>query len=357
VALAPAWFWTFLCLTRARRYVVTNAFLRPKKRKRSFFGGLARFARWRAARRRGDGKKDLRYLPGDEPVLWRDTMDTFLDWPHGFRMTVLLVMVPLLLLVVPTVLMSRHGRPSYTLSFYVTMVWVLGAVTVFSRSVGLFAEERANQTLVILLTTPLSGAEIVRQKAKVPWRMTLLLAAPLGTLFVAEAIIEARLQSPGWAFAQLAYVTVSALAVLVLLPTLYWMVLYVGLRIHNRTRAAVVAMGAVFAWNLGPSIVVALLPGYRHGLLDVVSAYVQQACPARLIAIAESGFTDGYSFRYRMPGGFASLAVGFGVNIALMWIIRRACLKNADRYLGRPPVRDAGEEVPAAAAPTEGGAA
>jgi len=285
-------------------------------------------------------------------------MNTFLDWPHGMRATLLFTMVPLLMLVVPVALTSRYGHPSYTISFLVAAAWVLGSVTVFSRSVGLFAEERASQTLEMLLTTPLSGAEIVRQKAKVPWRMTLLLAAPLGTLFVAEALIEIRFRNPGAILAQLAYLMISALSIVILLPTLYWMVLYVGLRIHKRTRAAVIAMGAVFAWNFGPSIVAGFLPRYRGGPLAVVSGLAEQICPWRIIAIAEAGFTQAYVWRSaRTLGGPAAALFGLAANAALLWFVRRACLRNADRYLGRPPVRDTDKGTPVPAAPPEGGAA
>jgi len=333
VSLAPAWFWTLLCVRKARRLLVSHAFLPPKKRKRSFFEILARVAKRDAARRRKAGIRDTSFLPGDEPIAWRSTTGTYLDWPHGVRKMLPLIMVPLLLLVVPIVLLSRHGEASYTLSFFVAVAWIIGGIAVLSRSSALFAEERSNQTLPILLTTPLSGAEIVRQKARVSWRQTLLLAVPLATLFVAEAIIEFRLSRPGDVLAQLAYLAISVLSVFILLPTLYWMALLVGLKIHNRTRASVVAMLAALAWNFGPS----MLRGFFPYSMRWVTGFLEYVCPWRIISIAEVGFSRGYRWQHDIHfGGLAAALAGLAVNAGMLFIVRRICLSRADRYLGRP---------------------
>jgi len=337
LSLAPAWLWTLLCVRKARKLLVSHAFLPPKKRKKHlFFGNMIRYARREAARKRKRGIDDANFLPDDEPVLWRDTVNTYLEWPHGIRGILLVIMIPLLLLVVPIVLLSRHGEASYTLSFFVATTWIIGGIAVLSRSSALFAEERSNQTLPILLTTPLSGADIVRQKARVPWRQTLLLAAPLATLFVAEAIIEFRLNRPGDVLAQIAYLALSMASVFIILPTLYWSALLIGLKIHNRTRASVVAMLAALAWNLGPS----MLRGFFPYSLRWVAGMLEYVCPWRIISIAERGFTTGGRWDY-MGGGpnwpaFTAALVGLAANAGLLLLIRHICLSRADRYLGRP---------------------
>jgi len=337
VSLAPAWFWTFLCVRKARKLLVSHAFLPPKKRKKhTFFGNMIRYTKREAARKRKRGIDDTRYLPGDDPVLWRDTVNTHLEWPHGFRGILIIIMAPLLLLVVPIVLLSRHGEASYTLSFFVATTWIIGGIAVLARSAVLFAEERSNQTLPILLTTPLSGADIVRQKASVPWRQTLLLAAPLGTLFVAEAIVEFKLASPHSVLHQLAYLALSIASVFIILPTLYWMAIFIGLKIHNRARASVVAMLAALAWNFGPS----MLMGFFPYSLRWVAGMVAYVCPWRIISIAERGVSTGYRWDYASHGqswfAFAMALAGLGVNAGLLLLVRHICLRRADRYLGRP---------------------
>ena len=337
VSLAPAWLWTYLCVRKARRLLVSHAFLPPKKRKKhTFFGNMIRYAKRHAARKRRQSVDDTRNLPEDHPVLWRDTVNTYLEWPHGVRGMLVIIMAPLLLLVVPIVLLSRHGEASYTLSFFVATTWIIGGIAVLARSAVLFAEERSKQTLPILLTTPLSGAQIVRQKARVPWRQTLLLAAPLGTLFIAEAIIEFRLNRPGDVLAQLAYLALSALSVFVLLPTLYWAALLIGVKIQNRTRASVVAMLAVLAWNFGPSMLMGFFPRslrWLAGILGFIS-------PWRIISIAERGFTIGGRWGYWSQGqnwpAFTAALAGLAVNAGLLLLVRHICLSRADRYLGRP---------------------
>lgn len=85
LATLPAWAWTAVFLWKARKYLLSRAFLPPKRRRWSFFGNMVRYARREAAwkRHRGQLVEDTD-LPGDEPVAWRETANTFLEWPRGF---------------------------------------------------------------------------------------------------------------------------------------------------------------------------------------------------------------------------------------------------------------------------------
>jgi hypothetical protein len=336
---------------------VSHAFLPPKKRrKHTFFGNMVRYARREAARKRKRGVDDTRYLPGDEPILWRDTMNTYLEWPHGVRGTLIVVMAPLLLVAVLVALGSRQGQESLTFGFFVAATWVLGGIAILTRSSTLFAEERANRTLEVFLTTPLSSAEIVRQKARVPRRLALLVAVPLGALVVIESLVEFQPHRSGGIVAQLAYLGLSALAVFVLLPTLYWMGLLIGLRIHNRTRASVVAMAAALAWNFGPSMLLAFVPYSLRGTLGWAVGLLTIMSPWRIVAIAEAGFARGFRGGYGAHlGGLTAALGGLAINAGLFLLLRHACLRNADRWLGRPAPSARGGDAAGRAPRAEGG--
>jgi hypothetical protein len=162
---------------------------------------------------------------------------------------------------------------------------------------------------------------------------------PLGTLFVIESIIEFQSHRSVSVLYQSAYLALSALTVFVLLPTLYWMVLFIGLRVHNKTRVSFVAVIAVLAWNFGPSMVQPFIPHFLRGTLGVAVGFLRYMSPWRIIAIAETGFVSDYPLAYyaRGLGGFKAALAGLAMNAVLLFVIRRMCLKNADRYLGRPP--------------------
>jgi hypothetical protein len=139
------------------------------------------------------------------------------------------------------------------------------------------------------------------------------------------------------------YLAAATLAVFIFLPAFGWVSLLLGMRMRDARRATLTALGVVLAWNVGPPLVAGwfvALVGSAHVL---VPAHLALLSPMSLILFVESGF--------RMYGdlgfGFLSALPGFAVNAAIFLFVRRACLKNADRYLGRGAVGGAISDVPA----------
>ncbi len=346
--LVAAWGWSAVFLWRARRYLVERAFLQPKRRKYSFFGGMVRYARREAARRRKRGQNDTSYLPAAEPILWRDTTNTYLDWPHGFRGALGLTMFAVCFFALPSLLAGFSGQQSAYLSFLVSVLWIIAAGCVTARSSNAFALERANQTLEVLLSTPMSGEEIVRQKMKVSWRLALFFAVPLVTLVAAEALVEFGRFG---ILHQLTYLAVATASVFVFLPAFAWVSLFVGLRVRDARRATLLALGAVFIWNAGPVALMATATWFTRADAPGRILLLALPSPAFVIGLLEHGSVG------PSAGTMCHLlaAAGLALNVAMLFAIRRLCLKNADRYLGRPAAPGATADVPAAAVTVEGG--
>jgi ABC-type transport system involved in cytochrome c biogenesis permease component len=341
--VVAAWAWSGVFLWKARRYLVERIHIPPKRRKHGFFGQMVRYARREAARRRKRGDDRRARFPDDEPVLWRDTTNTYLDWPHGFRGTLGFVLFPMIYMLAIAALLGRAGEQCWWITFLASVLWIAGAVAVTVRSSRAFASERARGTLDVLLTTPLAGADIVRQKMKASWRLALVFAVPLIVLFLVEAWLETAGMSLRMALDAVLYLAAATLAVFIFLPAFGWVSLLLGMRMRDARRATLTALGVVLAWNVGPPLVAGwfvALVGSAHVL---VPAHLALLSPMSLILFVESGF--------RMYGdlgfGFLSALPGFAVNAAIFLFVRRACLKNADRYLGRGAVGGAISDVPA----------
>jgi ABC-type transport system involved in cytochrome c biogenesis permease component len=291
-------------------------------------------------------------LPDDEPILWRETMNTYLDWPHGFRGTLGFAIFPLIFVILAAALGPSKSGECGWISFLICTMWIIGAIAVTVRSSRAFASERAHRTLDVLLTTPLTGSEIVRQKMKSSWRLALVFAAPIATLCFIEALLEIREFTLTAMLSALIYLAAATLSVLIFLPAISWVALLVGMRLRDSRRATLLALGVTVVWNAGPLALMASVTWFTRG--DSFSILLLALpSPAFVVALLESGRA---AFPIGMLGPLLASA-GLVMNLAILIWIRRLCLKNADRYLGRPVASGETEKSSTDALRVEGGAA
>lgn len=175
-------------------------------------------------------------------------------------------------------------------------------------------------------------------------------AAPLATLIVIEALLELGAHAP---LDQLIYLALSTLSVFVFLGAFVWIAQFVGLRVRDRRRATFVALGVAFAWIAGPPVLAGLVPTYAHGPAADAVASLRFLSPAVTINFLESGVLVS---RYGVAAASPALA-GLVVAGGVLFLARRLCLRNADRYLGRPAVSAAEVRDPAPVGAAGGGAA
>ncbi|MHC4506346.1 MAG: hypothetical protein ACYTFI_23880, partial [Planctomycetota bacterium] len=362
-----AWGWTGFFLYRARAYLVSRAFLQAKDRKLGFFSALgpaAAGAFAKAGRRERSGAAAS--LPDDEPITWREVTRSALGGPYWFTRISLLFALPVLFFGLVSVAMGRRGGPTCPVSWLVYLLWFLAALAVSAPGGGAVVVERAKRTLDLLLTTPLAGREIIRQKSASTRRLVAVLMAPFGMLFVIAAVWRAgdirRAAFGGRDLGPLGYLVIAAISVPVFLGAFGWVARWIGLRAPNRARSALLTLGVLVGWTAGPSMVA----GAVASLLRTPSgpggiAWLYLTSPAMMIRLVERSGT-GESFRELFGTGPAvPIAASFALHAAVALVFRALCLRNADRYLGRAvpegrhwPKREAGyplvEEASAASA-------
>ncbi len=362
-----AWGWTGFFLYRARTYLVSRAFLQGKDRKFGLFGALGPAAAGAFAKAgRWEGFGGTASLPDDEPITWREVSRSALGGPYWFVRMSMLFALPVLFFGLLSAAMSRRGGTTCPVSWLVYLLWFLAALAVSAPGAGSVVVERTKRTLDLLLTTPLAGREIIRQKSAPTRRLVALLMAPFVTLSVIAAVWRAgdvrRAASGGRDLGPLGYLVIAVISVPVFLAAFGWVARWISLRAPNRARAALVTLGVLVGWAAGPFMVtgaVASLMRTQTGPGGIAWLYITS--PAMMIRLVERSGT-GESFRELFgTGPAAPIVASFALHAAIALVFRALCLWNADRYLGRAVPegghwfkRDAGsplaEEVSAASA-------
>ncbi len=269
---------------------------------------------------------ESRIPPDGEPVAWLDVKRHSLGKARLLLHVLVFVEIPILVLAAFACLLGRTQERAAALSFLVGGLWLVAMLLVTVHSADSIAGERYRQTLDVLLTTPLSGAQIVSQKMRATRRFILVLLIPFITLYAIEAVWEHA------AYLNLdsgPYVAASLLCLVAFLPTCAWLSQWIGMRSRTRFRAAVTSLTAVAAWNVLPILVQWLVA--RDSMIALFS-------PLAMVAAAESG-----ELRYMWGGVWTTLFVVFYFNLAALYYFRWACLVEADTHLGRIPTPPAGK--------------
>ena len=279
-------------------------------------------------------------LPENEPVAWRELHKRSMGKLHYLVRLGLLIEVPVLFI---GVFALSEPAAHETLSMLACLIWALAALLLAVQGANTIVAERTRQTLEVLLTTPLWGDDIVRQKMRAIYRLCILFAVPLLTLMAMGSIGQAfhsyRSYYSGYSGDEQGvgvYLVSSLLCIGIYLPLLAWFSLWVGLRVRTRGRAIMASLVALAAWCLAAPVLLLVLGAC--GMVEMSSSGGFPNCllllsPAVGVAATEFGW-----------GGHSGLFEGWGVGAmifnfvlygAILFRLRYLCLRDADRLLRR----------------------
>jgi ABC-type transport system involved in multi-copper enzyme maturation permease subunit len=213
--------------------------------------------------------------------------------------------------------------------------WILALLTLPILSANAVASERTNERLSAILTTPLTGPEILNEWMAPVRRWIQFLMRPLIVVFVVEAAFKFKIQDPAdprWRNLAV-YFGISLLTVWIYPRLVQWFCLWIGLQIRNQIRAMMTAFLLVAAWCLIPLPVSGYLLETRL-LSEQWSNLLNFVSPVTVIRTAEALGSPKSDVDLTLNLVVLVLA-HFAVAAALMWKVRQLCLTNADRYLGR----------------------
>ena len=274
-------------------------------------------------------------LPEDEPIAWRETAKKSLGTiRYLFRVFVALE-VPTAAICVLIALYESAGDIEGA-SVLLFLIWIIAALLVSVAATSLISGERSHQTLDVLLTSPLTGREIVLQKMRGVRRLITVLLVPFLTVFALEAWWKwefadySRFGQQRLEFSRPAYLMCSLLSVLIYLPLIAWVSLLIGLRVRSQSKAIISAVAAIAIWCIAPFLVpITSEILFGPSRMEAGMSYFLLISPAWIIGTNE--FYEYHSF----GSAWGPIVVNFALYGALLYGIRLQVLVNADRWLGR----------------------
>ena len=336
-----------LFLLLARVFLVRRAFLPPSH----FFLRLFRRldgVMHRANRITGHRMllRETRSLPDDDPIAWREMTRKALGKVHYLVRILTAIELPVIFLCAIASFETDEFRgQNPMLSVLAALTGTLAVLALSVQAANTIVSERVQQTLEVLLTTPLTAREIVAQKARVLRRFMLVLAVPLVTIFGSECYLEWGI-TPGSGEAKdgpLIYIVCVLLTVGIFLPLTSWLSLWIGLKMRTRFKAILTALAVIVAWCVVPVIGVIFLQSVRGfdeppGVL--IKGVLLALSPVGVPAINEESDLHNFppfdAWHSNMPGtAWLVLAVNFTFYAALLLLFRHLALSRADRYLRR----------------------
>jgi ABC-type transport system involved in multi-copper enzyme maturation permease subunit len=270
--------------------------------------------------------RDVQLLPKTKPVAWREMSKKSLGTTRYLFRVLVVLELPLL-----CVFQLLNGPGASTSPNSVTvllyLLWGISVALVAVHAAGLVSSERSRQTLDVLLTTPISGREIILQKFRGVRRLIWVLLVPFLSIFAFERWFKI---SHGWE-----YFCWSTVFVLIYLPLTAWFSMWLGLQFRSQLRATAAAVCLIVAWMTLPhGIQYLLVSGFDVQFPDGAQ-YLLLLSPAVVIPAIESANPSAHG----IPDPYWTFYL---VNIALygtlLWMFRRLSLKDADTRLGRAKI-------------------
>ena len=252
--------------------------------------------------------------------------------PTVLSFAIIFSVIALLVLITDVILNPKSGGGFY---FVVGALWILALLTIPIQSANAVASERMNERLGAILTTPMTAREMLHEWLGPVRRWIKFLIRPLIVLFVIEALLKFKSQKPEdsrWTNLAL-YMGLSLLTVWIYPELARWSCLWIGLRIRNQVRALMTLLVLMVAW--------CILPLAAAGYLVETGLWpAQWKEPLRFISpITVIHTTESLGRNATEAGVSPDMVVMACAQLAvaalLIWGIRRSCLANADRHLGR----------------------
>lgn len=214
-------------------------------------------------------------------------------------------------------------------------LWILALLTVPIQSANAVASERISERLGAMLAMPLTAREILDEWLAPIRRWIQFLTRPLIVVFLTEALVKFMTQKPEdprWKNLAL-YLGLSLLTVWIYPALVQWSCFWIGLRVRNQIRALMTSLLLVVAWCLLPLFASGYL--VETGLLPAEwNQPMRFASPMTIIGTAEA-IGRRAADPAVAPEMIVMAFIQLGLAAALMGWVRRRCLTNADRYLGR----------------------
>ena len=279
-------------------------------------------------------------LPENEPIKWRETTKRSLGRMRYLVRMFVLVEAPLLVYCAHHVISDiSSGNTDSSATTIVFFLWGISALLICVQGASLIAREKTQQSLEVLCTTPLSTNEIIQQKFAALTRLMIVLAVPLGTMFVFQQFFGLLNPSNNYNAARLrescqsgAYFVGSITTACIYLPMMGWLSFWIGLAAKSQGRAIVTTLAVLVGWAVLPfiCIVFPLELFFRHTQQEIL-AVVMHFSPLTQILVNEFG----PPFGSQKFSGYWPVVVNGIAYLTIALVFRQICRVRAAHYLQR----------------------
>ena len=279
-------------------------------------------------------------LPDQTPVAWRElNRRSLANWRYLVRFLVAGLGT---IVGIVTLIAISGGNVHISGVLHVSALCLLGLTLLLVLVLGstLIAAERTQQTLDVLLTTPLTARTILMEKLSGLRRITwaILLSASLILLWGAyEKYISTHYEtnngfSDSGTQGKLSVVIATCAYFIILPPLFTWFAVAIGLLVRSRNRAMITALIGGCLWLGSTMIIAAILFGlfnFRESSPIAVFIYFTPGYVPLLNEIGNGELNGGFG---RAPLAITVFILWHG---GLWFFLRWWCLRHADRLMRR----------------------
>jgi len=278
--------------------------------------------------------RDGEPLPVSRPVAWRETAKKSLGTFRYLFRVLLLLQSPLIVVLAMLSDGPRQNDNVAIIDWYLNGVLLIMTGMLVIHASGLISGERGRQTLQVLLSSPLTGQELIHQKQAGVLRLSRVMLVPILTILAFQA----------WWYRGDTYLwpalTLTLATTLVLQRVVTWTTIWIGLRVSSQARALIFAVSAVVAWwAVGQYGIYLALRLLETPLSNQLAETWVQMHPLTTLAECQRLVRERVNplqvgARVRQPA-WVLHGVGLVLHLLFYLAIKRRCLSQSDRWLGR----------------------
>ena len=277
-------------------------------------------------------------LPDQAPVSWRERSRAAVCVPrHMFRLFCLVCVPTIFILLFLAAAhadifwtAARRHRNADGFSIFLMFLWLPALLVPAVYVANLISGERSDQTLDVLLTTPLEPRDILRQKMAAVPRVVGLVALPLVITVLIEFWGEyacRRMLGEG-----IIYLVLALGSIFIYEHLVVWIAMRSSLRTRRRSAVVLLTLIWILAFILVPLLLAAVIGLAGHGDPFEFEEMLFMS-PGGVFILAEFHvFDDDVDY---LAAGLSGLAIYFTIAM----VIRYRCFATADRLLHRTPRR------------------
>jgi len=325
-----------LCLGLTRWFLVRRAFAPPSHFLPRLF---AHIDRWMKSANRFAGGlvlyREASSLPVTEPVFWRETQRRVLGKAHYLLRLLCAIEIPTVLLLMCLLMVFGDAyETGGMLAFATAVLFGLAVLILSATASNSLISERVGQTLDVLLTTPVSACEIVRQKERALRRLEWVLVVPLLTVFATHAFFLTSINNPSFPRSWVPYLVCWGLALVIYFPMITWLSLLIGLWVRTRFQGILITLSVLIFWMVAVPFMI-VIAAERLGFNPEGSIWVLMASPISVPFLNEIGELQRMGHPNAPDMIWQIIFINSALYTTIALLIRFCLFRAADRCLRR----------------------